>query len=227
MIVSEEFAKKLVDSWYRILKPILLSNYFYNLLKTLDKEYATKEIYPNKKDVFKPFKLTNYEDLKVVILGMDPYPNNRANGLAFSNSLESKGLSPSLRKIKERVEYDFGTDKELNKDLLHWAKQGILLSNVTLTVEKGKSGSHYKLWNKFTKELLLRLSEYNSGIIYCLWGKDAQEYEQYININSNIILKSEHPSYAARQNRLWNFNFKELDKIVKNNYDININWLYD
>lgn len=225
MTITEDFAKKLVGSWYRILKPILLSDYFYNLLKTLDEEYASKEIYPSKKDVFKPFKLTNYEDLKVVILGMDPYPNERANGLAFSNSLESNGLSPSLRKIKERVEYDFNSSKELNKDLSHWPRQGILLSNVTLTVEKGKSGSHYKLWKDFTEQLLLRLSEYNSGIIYCLWGKDAQSYEQYINTNSNIILKNEHPSYAARKGRMWEFDFKELDKIIKNNYNANINWL--
>jgi len=225
MIISEEFAKKLVGSWYRLLKPILLSDYFGNLLMTLDKEYSSKEVFPDKKNVFRSFQLTNYEDLKVFIIGQDPYPNNRATGLAFSNSLESKGLSPSIRKIKDRVEYDFDYTNDLNKDLTHWSKQGVFLYNTTLTVEKGKPGSHYKLWEYFTQQLLIRLSEYNSGIIYCLWGKYAQGYKQYINTNSNYILEAEHPSYAARQSRMWDFNFKEVHKLVKNNYDFNINWL--
>jgi uracil-DNA glycosylase len=224
-MVHEEFAKKLVGSWYRLLRPILLSDYFYKLLKTLDNEYLSKEIYPDKKNVFKAFQLTNYEDLKVFIIGQDPYPNNRATGLAFSNSLESNGLSPSLRKIKERVELDFNQTNPLDKDLTLWAKQGIFLYNTILTVEKGKPGSHYKLWREFTKQLLIKLSEYNSGIVYCLWGKHAQEYKQYINTNSNYILEAEHPSYAARQGRIWDFDFKEIDKIIKNNYDIDIKWL--
>ena len=225
MIINEEFAKKLVGSWYRLLKPILLSDYFGNLLMTLDKEYSNKEVFPDKKSVFRSFQLTNYEDLKVFIIGQDPYLNNRATGLAFSNSLESNGLSPSLRKIKERVEYDYDYTNDLNKDLTHWSKQGVFLYNTTLTVEKGKPGSYYKLWEYFTQQLLIRLSEYNSGLIYCLWGKHAQEYKQYINTNSNYILEAEHPSYAARQGRMWDFGFKEVNKLVMNNYDININWL--
>ena len=221
MKVSKEFAQKLVGSWYRMLSPILLSTDFYKILDSLSREYKVNKglIFPEKNKVFNAFKLTNYDDLKVVILGQDPYPNNRANGLAFSNDLSSNGLSPSLRKIKERVEYDFNYEGEFKKDLIHWANQGIFLYNTALTVKKGEPGSHFKYWQWFTIEVLKRLSEYNSGLIFCLWGKNAQDYKQYINSNSHIILEAEHPSYAARKGRLWEFDFKNLVELVKKYYD--------
>jgi uracil-DNA glycosylase len=108
---------------------------------------------------------------------------------------------------------------------MHLPKQGIFMSNATMTVEENKPGSHFKLWERFTKEFLNRLSFDKDKLIFCLWGKQAQMYEKYINTNKHIILKSEHPSYAARQHRLWDFNFKELNKIIYDNFKTEISWL--
>ena len=226
----EKFGKVIFGSWYGLLQPIFSTDYFKELIKTLDYLYKNYKIWPKKQNVFRSFKLTDYHNLKVVILGMDPYANSKANGLSFANSLDSGAISPSLRKIKEVIEDEYyqglnlHIDVEFDQTLESWAKQGVLLINTALTVEEGKAGSHFKYWEQFTQFLLQRLSEFDSGVIYCLWGKNAQEYTQYINTDTNYVLHAEHPSYAARNGRKWDFSFKSIDDLTIKLNNEKIKW---
>lgn len=224
--MKNEFGKIMFGSWYGLIKPILSTKYFKELIKRLNFLYKTKVVWPKKKDVFRVFKLTEYKDLKIVILGMDPYPNNKANGLAFSNSLNSGSISPSLRKIIEVIEDDYYKGLNLNFDstLESWSKQGVLLLNTSLTVESGKSGSHINYWNEFIEFLFKQLKLYNPGIIYVLWGKHAKSYKKYIDLYNNYIIEAEHPAASIYSGRKWNFSFKEIDEITTKLYGENIKW---
>ena len=226
--MSNKELRKIFGDWYGVLRSMLISEYFNKLLTSLNSLYKTKSIWPRQKDVFRAFRLTSYKSLRIIIIAMDPYntSNGKANGLAFSNTLNSGTLSPSLRKIREVVEDDYYKGLNLNFDqtLESWAKQGVLLINTALTVEEGKAGSHFNYWSKFTRFLLKALSEYNSGVIYVLWGKDAQGYTQFINSSTNHILVAEHPSYAARKGRKWNFSFKQIDELTEKLNGDKIKW---
>lgn len=223
--MKEEVFKIVFNTWAKPLLTLLQSDYFSNLTSYINKSYSTKVIYPReKKNVFKTFSLTPYKDLKVVILGKDPYPNNNmATGLAFGNKEEIMGdskLSPSLQKIKECVEQNVYNGFKLSFDqtLESWAKQGVLLLNTALTVEKGRIGSHHKYWNRFTTETLKTINDNNSGIIFMLWGKDAQSYEEYISLSKHYVLKFNHPSWAARNNIFWDCNhFNKANELIKKN----------
>lgn len=229
--MREEIAKKVFEGWYGILRPIWSSDYFKRLITLLQALYnASKkgglQIFPPQKDVFRAFRLCKYSDFKVVIIGMDPYPNNKANGLSFSNSWEAGSMSPSLRKIREVIEDDYYAGLNLNFDqtLEPWAKQGVLLLNTALTIEEGKTGSHLKHWAEFTETLLKLLSVYNPGTIYCLWGKNAQAYRKFIDTNINHIIEAEHPAASIYAGRKWDFSFKQIDEITTKLYGENIKW---
>jgi uracil-DNA glycosylase len=136
-------------------------------------------------------------------------------------------MQPSLVQIYEAVERTCYKGLMLHKEpnLEHWAKQGVLLLNTALTVEEGNPESHLALWKPFTKEVLKALSEYNTGIIYCLWGSKAQQYEKYINPKFNYILKAKHPSSATFMQNVWECNhFVEINKILKQNNNEEIIW---
>lgn len=225
--MKEKLAKKVFKSWYGILNPILTSKYFGILIKQLENLYKTEKIWPEQKKVFRTFQLTNYRDLKVVIIGQDPYPNSRANGLAFANSNNTGSLSPSLRKIREVIEDDYYQGLNLNFDqtLESWAKQGVLLINTALTVEEGNAGSHAVKWEKFTQGVLEQLSLYNPGTIYVLWGGYAKGFKKYINQESNHIIEAEHPAASLYGGgRKWNFSFKKIDEITTKLYGDKIKW---
>lgn len=220
------FPELLFKSWYGLLKPISETEYFYRLFSYLEQFYKVKKIWPQKHNIFRAFHLCDYHDLKIVILGLDPYPNSHANGLSFANSDETKSISPSLKKIIESIEDDYYNGLNLNFDITleSWAKQGVLLLNTALTVEEGKTGSHLNKWSRFTEFLIKRLSEFNPGTIYVLWGKVAQEYKQFIDQDNNYIIEGEHPSYSSYQGRKWNFSFKTIDEITIKLYGENIKW---
>lgn len=160
---------------------------------------------PNIKDIFKAFKLCSYKDCKIIFVGQDPYPQKGvAQGILFgnsSNTLSSK-LSSSLQVIKESVinfeiPHNYIT---FDPSLESWARQGILMLNSALTTEIGKIGVHTMIWRKFIIAFLTNMSLYNPGLIYVLFGKQAQILEPYINKN-NHILKIEHPAYFARNHQ--------------------------
>ena len=190
--------EKQVGDWYPLLEPIVKSNYFKSLTTSIKKSKAEgRIIYPDTKLTFRAFKLCPLSNLRVVILGQDPYHDGSATGLAFANSNNSLRVSPSLSWIKKALEHEYKTlCLDFDYDLTSWTDQGVLLLNTALTVEKGKAGSHTVLWNEFTKQLLTSLSGNIDNIVYVLWGKKAQDYEKFIQGNNKIV-KAPHPAADA------------------------------
>ena len=191
-------------------------------------------ICPQVKDIFRAFTHFSLHDLKVVILGQDPYPDlyngkPRATGIAFGNSKETpeKNHSPSLDVLKESV-IDYTKSHErviFDPSLEKWERQGVLLLNSALSCQVGKTGSHALMWRPFIKSFLIRLSSYDTGIVYVLMGTEAQSFESYINVRYNHIIKTKHPSWYARNHTrmpsdLWN----QINDILVGQYGYGVEW---
>jgi len=208
------------DEWYEQLKDVLCSDYFNNLRKFLYEEKKAKTIYPiNIKVAFRAFRETPFTKIKVIIIGQDIYHTpNSFDGLAFSNA-NVKNISPSLRAILNEVKRDcyHNQNYKIDKDLTRWAKQGVFLINVGLTVVKGQPGSHLNKWLPFMFNVIKKLNENKEGIIYLLWGNFAQKYEQFIDKEKNHILKAGHPSPLNTKNPFAGCShFSEVNKLLKN-----------
>ena len=193
-------------------------------------EYKTKIICPPQSDVFKAFKLCSLNDLKIVFLGMDPYSQkDAATGILFGNKKETEEdkLSPSLKVIKESV-INFEVPHNciiFDQTLESWAKQGILMLNAALTVEMNMVGSHIMLWRPFISSLLKNISNRYTGIVYVLFGRQAQTFIPYINIRNSIVIKIEHPAFFARNNKKMPHKFfTDLSNLMKDKYGIPIEW---
>ena len=189
--------------------------------------YKTTPITPKIYSVFKAFNICEYRDLKVVILGQDPYPQqNVATGLLFANvNTEESKLSPSLKIVKESLLNPVNTHKNIifDDDMEIWAKEGMLLINTALTVVVGRPGSHSMLWRPFMISLLKNLAKRDTGIVYVLLGEQAKSFKMYINAKDNYILEEKHPAYFARQGtRMPSIIYEELDKIIYNNHGIHL-----
>lgn len=200
------------------------------VLSILDKEYEKKSICPPKSNVFRAFNLCPYNDLRIIFIGQDPFPQKGvATGILFGNSKTTteEQLSPSLKVIKESV-IDFETHHDsiiFDNSLESWCKQGILMINSALTVIENRIGSHVMLWRPFISNLLINLSKYNSGIIYVLFGSQAQTFKPYINSKSNYIFECKHPAYYARLGKRADYTiFKEINSILQNNNNLKIKW---
>ncbi len=185
--------------WYNKLKYYINSNEFKNLAIKVNRERAYKKILPPKNSglLFKAFRVTPYNNVRVVIIGQDPYhSDNQFDGLSFSNST-LHNPQPSLRNILTEVEEDvydgFNLDRRTNLSLYNWAEQGVLLINAAHTVIAGKPGSHIKYWENFTNEVVKSLND-KEDVVFLLWGKFAQKYEKLITNNSHLIIKTSHPS---------------------------------
>lgn len=180
------------NSWDEILKEEFKKDYFVNIKKQLEK--TNKIIYPKKENIFRALKLTDYNDIKVVILGQDPYHGeNEANGLCFSVNKDVK-IPPSLRNIFKELKEDLNIERD-NTDLSDWALQGILLLNSILTVEKDKPFSHKNLgWNYFTDNIINKINQKKESVIFVLWGNAAREKKKLITNKNHIIIESAHPS---------------------------------
>ena len=202
--------KDYVGKWWNLFDINILAS----ILNTLDKSYKTKNVFPQQCNVFRAFHECKYDDCKVVIIGSDPYPQkNIANGLAFSNNLDNKNTSPSLQVL---LKASGSTDKTLES----WCKQGILLLNTALSVEGGKPSSHLLLWRPFIKSFLKNLSEWETGMIYVLLGKDAQGLKLFINTKLNDILEENHPAYYARLGQeMPSTIFTEMNNLLINKYN--------
>lgn len=164
------------------------------LKEVLKAEYQNKTIYPPKENIFRAFNQFPLDELKVVVIAQDPYFNeNQANGLAFGVNPEIP-MPPSLINIFKEVKDDIGT-VPTDRTLLSWAKQGVLLLNSVLTVEAGKPGSHRNLgWEYITNNLIQRISQEKSGLVFMLWGNYAQSKIGFINERKHLILTCSHPS---------------------------------
>lgn len=179
--------------WDLFFKEEKEKEYFINLMDYLKTEYENKTIYPKYENIFEAFKLCNLDNLKIVIIGQDPYINeNEAHGLAFS-TLNSK-YPPSLKNILEEINNNFNINRT-NGNFSDLASQGILFLNTILTVEAKKSLSHKNIgWEKFTLNLMKFLNNQQKPIVFMLWGNDAIKYQKYLTNNKFLILTSSHPS---------------------------------
>ena len=219
-----------------------LEEYFGRWMRVIDKrelesvssklgpEYKRKPICPAQSDVFKAFGVCPYDKLKVVMLGQDPYPQKGvATGILFGNKegTRDKDLSPSLQIVKEAaINFEIPHNCIIfDPTLESWAKQGILMINSALTVEMNKIGSHVMLWRPFIASLLKNLSENETGIIYVLFGKQAQTFKPYINKQLNTVLEENHPAYFARTGEAMPHTvFEQISKLTKGIYGIPITW---
>jgi uracil-DNA glycosylase len=188
--------KTLFKDWYTPLSEVINSPEFQNLGEFIAQRRELVKVYPERDKVFRAFQETSFNDVRVILLAMDPYNDGSAQGLAFSNSVDAMRMSPSLRFIFQEIEEDIydGMLLDKNPDLSRWAKQGVLLLNSALTVEEKKAGSHMKEWKFFTTHVFKALNEWKTGLIFLFWGNDAKEYKQYINSERHYILEAGHPA---------------------------------
>lgn len=212
-------------SWKKILSSENDKEYYQELIYFVREQYNSSEIYPSPKDIFKAFDICKFEDVKVVILGQDPYHTpGVADGLAFSSKLIK--VPPSLQNIFKEISAEFGIPISNNPDLTRWAKQGVLLLNSTLTVGSGKPGSHQKKgWEIFTDEIIKKLSEQKEHLVFMLWGNFAKSKSILIDKSKHLILKSPHPSpFSAYSGFFGNNHFKMCNDFLKRNHFAEINW---
>jgi uracil-DNA glycosylase len=188
----------LQSDWKEHLHEEFEKTYFKNLMAFVDEEYSNfpNAIFPKKEDVFNAFDVCELSNVRVVILGQDPYPTRgHAHGLSFSVQEDVKPFPKSLKNIFKELDRDLNIPFPENGNLLRWANQGVLLLNATLTVREGKPESHAnKGWEKFTDFVLQKLMSERRNIVYLLWGSKAQSKADFINSNDNLVLKAPHPS---------------------------------
>lgn len=215
---------KINNDWDNVLVDVLNSAWFINLMNTVEEEYNNKTIFPLKENIFNSFKLTPFKDVKVVILGQDPYHGeNEAHGLSFS-VMNNCSMPPSLSNIFKELYNDLGIKRE-NTDLTDWAKQGVLLLNSILTVEKDKALSHSWIeWEKFTDCVIKELSN-RGNVIFVLWGSFARRKRVLINTEKNYIIESVHPSPLSCYRGFFGSKpFSKINKILKEEGFEEIKW---
>lgn len=213
------------EKWDLVLKDELEKDYFKKLGIFVKNEYKNKTIYPAYNNIFKALRLTDYDKVKVVILGQDPYHSvNEAHGLSFS-VLEGVRRPPSLDNIFKELYSDLGIKRE-NNNLTDWALQGVLLLNSVLTVEKDKAFSHSnKGWEIFTDTIIERLNERNSPVIFVLWGNAARSKKALIDQNKHYIIESAHPSPLSASRGFFDSKpFSRINKILRDNNEKEIEW---
>lgn len=185
-----------------------------------------ENIFPPKKDMFKALELTPLENIKAVILGQDPYHGKgQANGLAFSVN-QGIIIPPSLRNIFKELNSDMGIEIPPHGDLTNWAKQGVLLLNSVLTVEKDKPASHRNIgWEKYTDGLIAEISNKKNHVVFILWGKYAESKIPLINTDKHLIISSSHPSpFSARHGFFGSKPFSRCNIWLKSNNASPIDW---
>lgn len=190
------------NSWDELLKEDFNSENYKNLREFLKKEYFSKTIYPPMNDIFNAFKLTDYNDVKAVILGQDPYHGaGQAHGLCFSVK-EGIKPPPSLINIYKEQKSDLGIDQPFDSgDLTKWTKQGVLLLNTVLTVRESQPNSHKGMgWEKITDKVITLLNEREKPLVFILWGANARAKKKLITNRNHLIIESAHPSPLSAYN---------------------------
>ncbi len=186
---------KIEQSWKEALKDEFGKEYFEQLTAFVKEEYKKGAVYPAPKNIFRAFDLTPFNEVKVVILGQDPYHGpGQANGLCFAVG-EGVRLPPSLQNIYKEIATDIGGEPKRTGDLERWAKQGVLLLNATLTVRAATAGSHQnKGWEQFTDAAIATLSDKRENVVFILWGNYARSKKKLIDWEKHHIIESPHPS---------------------------------
>ncbi|MEC2055320.1 uracil-DNA glycosylase [Peribacillus psychrosaccharolyticus] len=205
------------NDWGQMLAGEFSKPYYQHLCEFLKTEYDQHLIHPDKQDIFNAFHFTPFEQVKVVILGQDPYHGpNQAQGLSFSVNPEVR-IPPSLRNIFKELQNDIGCSIPNHGSLIEWAKQGVLLLNTVLTVREGEAHSHRgRGWETFTNQVITLLNEKETPIVFILWGKPAQSKLPLINKSKHRVITSAHPSpLAARRGFFGSKPFSKTNYLLK------------
>ena len=222
---------KIEASWKKALEHEFGEAYFEELTDFVKKEYAEQKIYPAPKNIFRAFELTPFNDVKVVILGQDPYHGaHQAIGLSFA---VEKGITlpPSLRNIYKELESDLGEPMSegarTDGDLTRWAEQGVLLLNATLTVRAGAAGSHQgKGWEQFTDAAIKALSDGREHLVFILWGNYARQKRALIDTSKHLVIESAHPSpFSAASGFFGSKPFSKANEYLENHHEKPIDWV--
>lgn len=193
--ISFSMNVKIEESWRKELQTEFDKPYFYQLAEFVRSEYSSYKIYPPSSLIFNAFNLCPFDKVKVVLIGQDPYHEpGQAHGLCFSVN-DGVPFPPSLRNIFQEINTDLGISIPITGNLTHWAEQGVLLLNATLTVREHSAGSHQKKgWETFTDAVIKTISNRKSGVVFILWGSYAQSKAQLIDSSRHLVLRSAHPS---------------------------------
>lgn len=214
------------ESWKSRLSEEFEKEYFIQLIDFVKEEYSTKKIYPSGKNIFYAFEQSPFDNVKVVILGQDPYHGpNQAHGLCFSVN-EGVPFPPSLQNIFKEIQDDLGIQPPKSGDLTRWAQQGVLLLNATLTVRAREAGSHQnKGWEEFTDAAIKRLAEERENIVFILWGAYAQKKGAFIDREKHLVLLAAHPSpFSAYKGFFGNKHFSKTNEYLVSKGLTPINW---
>jgi uracil-DNA glycosylase len=219
---------KIDPSWAGHLSGEFEKEYFAELTAFVKKEYTEGKVYPHPKNIFRAFDLCPFENVKVVILGQDPYHGQRqANGLAFAVDAETR-IPPSLQNIFKEIQSDLGQALvHTDGDLSRWAKQGVLLLNSTLTVRAHSAGSHQeKGWEQFTDAAIKALSEEREHLVFILWGNYAKAKGAHIDRSKHLVLEAPHPSpFSAASGFFGCKHFSKANEYLISHNETPIDWL--
>lgn len=214
------------NNWDKLLEDEYKKEYFVNLIEFLKKEYKEKTIYPKQNEIFNAFRYTSYDDVKVVIIGQDPYHGpKQAEGLSFSVSNDVL-KPPSLQNIFKELESDLGIPFPKHNSLIPWAREGVLLLNAVLTVEEHKPASHSKIgWEMFTDHVIEVLNKREKPIVFILWGAFARSKKALITNTNHYIIESAHPSpFSARNGFFGSKPFSKTNEFLNKHNIKEINW---
>ncbi len=217
---------KIETTWKEILQQEFSKPYFKTLVESVKSEYKTQTIYPPGKEIFSAFNLCSFQNLKVVIIGQDPYHGyGQANGLCFSVK-EGIRIPPSLINIFKEIKSDLHNEIPKNGNLERWAKQGVLLLNAILTVKAKQPSSHRNYgWENFTDSIIKKISDEKQNIVFLLWGAFAQKKGNVIDRNKHLVLESPHPSpFSADRGFFGNKHFSKTNMYLEKNNISEINW---
>lgn len=217
---------RLHPSWKNVLSAEFEKPYFEGLTSFVKQEYSTTTVYPPGNRIFSALDHTPFDEVKVVILGQDPYHGpGQANGLCFSVN-DGMAIPPSLKNIYKEIQNDLGKPIPQSGNLERWADQGVLLLNATLTVRAHQAGSHQKKgWETFTDEIVRQLSQKRDNLVFLLWGSYAQKKGEVIDVDRHLVLKSPHPSpLSAHRGFLGCRHFSEANAFLKTKGGAEIEW---
>lgn len=212
--------------WFEFIGDEFKKEYFLKLSEFVDNEYKTKTIYPAKENIFRAFNLVKPQDVKVIIIGQDPYHGkDQANGLAFSVCKKCK-IPPSLKNIYKELIDDIGCEYPKDGDLTKWAKEGVLLINSVWSVESAKPNSHKGLgWESFSDMVIKKLSDDFEHIVFILWGAPSQKKAKLIDESKHYILKSPHPSPLSSYRGFFGSKpFSQANTYLKSNGKDEVDW---
>lgn len=223
----DEMNTNINTSWNSVLSKEFEKQYFQNLNQFIDDQYAKEICFPKKEDIFKALSVCKLEDVKVVIIGQDPYHGkNQAHGLCYSVK-KDVAIPPSLKNIYKELSNDLSISLPEHGYLLPWAEQGVLMLNAVLTVKAKQAGSHAKKgWETFTDAIISIINNKTEPVVFLLWGNYAKQKEKLITARHHYILKAGHPSPLSANRGLWfgNKHFSSANKILEDQKLKPINW---